>query len=397
MAKKHMRKVGQVRILVKEEEEEEEAPIYGDILEAVLSHVPLTDLVAASQVSRNWNKAVYSSLRHVNSAKPWLIVHVQSTRCHAATSHAYDPRSAVWVQLLQPTTTTTAAATIKYVSALRSSHSTFLYMLSPSQFAFSSDPLRLTWHHARAPPLIWRTDPIVALVGDRVVVAGGACDYEDDPLAVEIYDLRTRAWDTCESMPAILKDSAASTSMSIAVHGGEMYVTEKCSGLTYSFDPESKAWRGPYNFRPDQGVFSTAVGFADGNLIVVGLLGNSESVKGVKMWKVRGESMECKEIGEMPKELVEKFIGESSCVPSVAVVAVGSFVFLHNPTDPGEVIQCEIVDGECRWGSVRNAVANDGTRMQRMVIGCSHVDIGDLQKAMAMQGGNLRFAAKTFV
>ncbi|PON98993.1 F-box domain containing protein [Trema orientale] len=404
MAKKQIRKLGQVRILVKEEEEEEEeAPIYGDILEAVLSHVPLTHLVAASQVSRDWNKAVYSSLRHVNSVKPWLIVHVQSTRSpYATTSHAYDPRSAVWVQLLQPTTSTTAtatatAATIKYVSALRSSHSTFLYMLSPSQFAFSSDPLRLTWHHARAPPLIWRTDPIVAHVGDRVVVAGGACDYEDDPLAVEIYDLRTRAWDTCESMPAILKDSAASISMSIAVHGGEMYVTEKCSGLTYSFDPESKTWRGPYDLRPDQGVFSTAVGFADGSLIAVGLLGNSESVKGVKMWKVRGESMECKEIGEMPKELVEKFVGESSCVPSVEVAAMGSFVFLHNPTDPGEVIQCEIADGECRWGSVRNAVANDGTRMQRMVIGCSHVDIGDLQRAMAMQGGNLRFAAKTFV
>ena len=380
-----------MRKLEKEEAElVKEAPIYGDILEAVLSRVPLTDLVLACQVSRDWNKAVYSSLRHVNRIKPWLIVQVQNTRSpYGTASHAYDPRSAVWVQIDQPTN--------KYVSALRSSHSTFFYMLSPSQFAFSFDPLHLTWHQAAAPPLLWRTDPIVALVGDRVVVAGGTCDYEDDPLAVEMYDLRTGTWDTCESMPSILKDSAASTSMSIAVHGGEMYVTEKCSGLTYAFDPESKAWRGPYHLHPDQNVFSSAVGFANGNLIVVGLLGNSESVKGVKMWKVRGNSMECEELGEMPKELVETFIGESYCVPSVAVAAKGNFVFLHNPTDPGVVIQCEIVNGECRWECVRNVVVNDGTRMQRMVIGCSDVDFGDLQRAMGAMQGNIRIAAKTFV
>ncbi|XP_062110359.1 F-box/kelch-repeat protein At1g23390 [Humulus lupulus] len=373
-----------------EDEGKKAAPIDGDILEAVLSRVPLTDLVAACRVSRDWHAAVYSSLRHVNRIKPWLLVHVQSTRPpYATNSYAYDPRSAVWVHLHQLPSTN-----FKYVSALRSSHSNFLYMLSPSQFAFTSDPLRLTWHHAATPPMVWRTDPIVALVDDRVVVAGGACDFEDDPLAVEIYDLRTHTWDTCESMPSTLKDSAASTSMSIAVHGGEMYVSEKCSGLTYSFDPESKAWRGPYDLRPDESVFSSVVGLADGNLIVVGLLGSSECVEGVKVWKVSGESMECEEMGETPKELVEKFVGESYCVPSVAVAAMGKSVFLHNPTDPGEVIQCEILDGECRWGCVRNAVVNDGTRMQRMVIGCSDVNIWDLQRAMAMKN-DLGFVPKT--
>lgn len=111
------------------------------------------------------------------------------------------------------------------------------------------------------------------------------------------------------------------------------------------------------------------------------------------MWKVWGESMECEEMGEMPKELLESFKGESLCVPSLAVAAMGNFVFLHNPTDPGEVIQCEILGGECRWGGVRNAAVNDVTRMQRLVIGCSDVEIGDLQRAM---WNNLRFSAKFF-
>lgn len=370
------------------QETQHEAPIYGDILETVLSRVPLVDLVSASQVSRSWNGAVSSSLRHLNTIKPWLIVHTQSTRPpYATTAHAYDPRSGEWIQILHRHPPT------KHVSALRSSHSTLLYMLSPSKFAFSSDPLRLTWHAADA-PLVWRTDPIVAQVGDCVVVAGGACDYEDDPLSVEVYDPRTRVWSACESMPAMLKDSSASTSLSVAVHGGRMYVVEKCSGLTYSFDPNSKAWRGPYDLRPDQGVFCSVIESAGGNLIAVGVFGSPESVKTVKMWKFSGESLEDVEVvGEMPKEMVEKLKGESSYLPSISVVASGNFVFLHNPSDPGEVIQCEIGIGGCRWGSVQNAAVNDTTRMQRMVVGSVDVAMGDLRRAMAVD--SVRFAAKS--
>ncbi|GMN41578.1 hypothetical protein TIFTF001_010799 [Ficus carica] len=372
---------------VHEEETQEEAPIYGDILETVLSHVPLIDLVSASQVSRSWSGAVSSSLRHLKRIKPWLIVHTQSTRPpYATTAHAYDPRSGDWIQIHhQPPT--------DHVSALRSSHSTLSYMLSPSKFAFSSDPLRLTWHVVDA-PLVWRTDPIVAEVGDSVVVAGGACDYEDDPLSVEVYDRRNGEWSACQSMPAMLKDSAASTSLSVAVHGGKMYVAEKCSGLTHSFDPNSKAWRGPYDLRPDQGVFCLVIESAGGNLIAVGVVGSPESIKTVKMWKFSGESLEDVEVvGEMPEEMVEKLKGESSYVPSVNVVARGSFVFIHNPSEPEEVIQCDIGNGRCRWGSVRNAVVNDTTRMQRMVVGCSDVAMVDLRKAMLMDD-SLRFAAK---
>ncbi|KAL5540085.1 hypothetical protein UlMin_043156 [Ulmus minor] len=367
-------------------EEEVEAPIYGDVLESVLSTVPLIDLVPASQVSRNWRLAISSSLRHLSKIKPWLIVQTQGTRPpYKITTHAYDPRSSDWMVIRQPP--------IKYISALRSSHSSLLYMLSPTKFAFSFDPLRLTWHSA-PPPLVWRTDPIVALVGDSVIVAGGTCDYEDDPLAVEMYDLGTRTWDTCESMPAILKDSAASTSLSIAVHGGEIFVTEKCSGLTYSFDPKSKSWHGPYDLRPDPSVFCSAIAAVDGGLIVVGLAGNSESFKTVKMWKTSGKEMEHHvEIGEMPKEMVEKFVGESSCVSSVAVAAKGNFVFLHNPSDPGVVIQCEIAERGCRWGSVRNSAVNDNTRIaQRLVVECSKVGMADLHRAITV--GNFNFAVK---
>lgn len=363
-----------------QQQEETQTPIHGDLLEAVLSHVPLIDLLPAYYVSKSWKRAVSSSLRHVNTIKPWLIVHAQTTRSpYSITTHAYDPRSRVWIEIHRPS--------VSFISSLRSSHSRLLYMLSPSKFAFSSDPLHHTWHHAD-PPLVWRMDPIVAQVGHRIVVAGGACDFEDDPLAVEVYDQRSRAWERCDSMPATLKGSASSTWLSVAVDGDKVYVTERCSGGTYAFDPNSKTWFGPFDLRPDPSGFCWAIGYAGGSMILVGLLGNAEDVKSVKMWEVRGEPLGCKEMGEMPKNLVEIFKSDSFSVSSIAVAAMGDFVYLHDPSEPREVIQCEIVNGMCRWGSVRNAVVNDKTRMQqRMVLSCADVSIGDLRTALAM--GNL--------
>ena len=80
----------------------------------------------------------------------------------------------------------------------------------------------------------------MALVGECVVIAGGACDFGEDSVAVETYDLKTRVWDTCDDMLVILKDSCASTWLSVAVDKTKMYVMEKCSGATHSFDPITK-------------------------------------------------------------------------------------------------------------------------------------------------------------
>lgn len=365
-----------------QEVNEEEVPsIHGDVLEAALSHVPLVDLASASLVSRPWRHAVSTSLRH-SSKPPWLVVHVQDTvPPYSITTHAYDPLSHAWIRI--------RGLSVRHVSVLRSSNSTLLYMLSPSRFAFSVDPLRLTWRHADAAPAVWRTDPMVALVGGRhLVVAGGTSEYEDDPLAVEVYDVGARTWERCESMPVSLKHSASSTWLSVAVHDetGKVYVTEKRSGRSYAFGASTKAWHGAFDLCADEGGFWWVTGFAGGRLILVGLLGRAEDVRGVKMWEVSGESLEHrKEMGEMPGRLLAKLKGNSPCVWSICMSAMGDFVYLHNPWDPEQVIQCEIVDGGCRWDSVRNAAVDDTTRiMQSVVVSCTYVGMRDLQKAVAM-------------
>ncbi|XVE75013.1 hypothetical protein DITRI_Ditri12bG0063500 [Diplodiscus trichospermus] len=366
-----------------DDEEEKEADLRGDVLESILCRVPLIHLLPASHVSKAWNYAVFSSLRHFNKPKPWLIVHAQSSRHpYAITALAYDPRSNLWLRINQK-------PPIDYVSALRSSNSSLLYMLSISKFSFSVDPLHLTWHHVD-PPLVWRTDPIVAMVGRQVIIAGGTFDFEDDPLSVEIYDLDTRRWDACEFMPAILKDSAASTWLSVAANTKNIYIMEQVSGITYSFDPISRIWSGPFDLRRDQDIYFSVIGISDDNLIMVGLLGNSDNLKDVKVWKLKSESFQlCKEMGVMPKELVDKLRGEHLSLNSIKISLMGDFLYIYNPDEPEDMVVCEInCEKLRRWGSLKNAAVSDRSRVaERMAITCAEVGLGDLGKAVGSGKG----------
>lgn len=268
---------------------------------------------------------------------------------------------------------------------MRSSHSGLLYIISPAKLSLSFDTLFSKWIEI-APPRVWRTDPIVAKVGTRVVVAGGTWDFEDDPLSVEIYDTEIGTWEACGSMPDILKDSAASTWLSVAANDHEIFVTEKSSGIGYSFDPVSKIWVGPYDIRPDPMMYTSAIGFTGSGqkekLLMVGLIGESMNVKSLKLWEVcRNQCVTCKLIGEVPEAMVEKLKGRGGGgLTSVSMTAFGEFLYVCNALEPEEVVVGEICGGgDWRWWSVQNPVVDDGNRMDRYLFSCCEVGIGELR------------------
>lgn len=361
-------------------------PLDGDILEMVLSHVALVDLVPASHVSDSWKRAISSSLRYVNSPKPWLLLHSQTIRSpYTTTTRAYDPRSDVWVEV-----------SVKHVSsssALRAPHSGLLYMLSPSQLSFSTDPLHLTWNHAPA-PMMWRADPVVAAVGHRLVVAGGGCDFDDDPLAVEIYNLKTRTWESCDEMPSVIRDCSASECLSVAVAGEVVYVMEKSSGLTHCFDPVSKIWSGPYNLRPHSGINFSIIESVNDTLVLIGVVNGDAACQGksVKLWTVGSDMSDLTEIGQMPPNLVKEMKGEKlSCtLPSIDACSSGNFLYLYNSQSPEKVFWCDLeaASGRSKWGSVSLSTAE--ANRNRVVFSSSNVGIHDLETAMA--AGNRRFS-----
>ncbi|KAM7269141.1 hypothetical protein ACFE04_024638 [Oxalis oulophora] len=373
--------------------------IHGDILDIILSHVPLLYLLPSSHVSKSWNKAVSSCL-HFNSPKPWLLVHTQGIRPpHATSTFAYDPRSNIWIEIK----TNQSQPSISQTASIHSAHSTLLYMVSPTKFAFSIDPLHLTWQEVDA-PRVWRSDPIVALVGSHVIIAGGACDFEDDPLAVEMYDIEKRQWDTCQSMPETLLDFAVSDWLSTAVYDDKLYLLEKLSGVAHCFDPNSKSWSGPYDFHPGNNVYHLLIGCCNDRLILVGLTGRPSDLQKIKVWEgvIDGESekLVLKEIGELPKEMVKKFKGEGYSVTSVTVNFKGNFLYIHNPSKTEEIIVCEMVvngngafNGQCKWTSVENLVVNDRSRlMDKFVFTCSNVGLSELRTTF--MSGNCEFKVK---
>ncbi|KAF5801878.1 putative kelch-type beta propeller [Helianthus annuus] len=364
----------------------EPPPIHGDILDAILSHIPLIHLIPLSHVSKAWTASVSSTFRTSTNPKPWLVLHTQSSRhsyqyqCPYPSTHAYDPDSNKWIRIH------TRSPTTNHITTLRSSHSNLLYTLSPTNFSFSFDPLHLTWHHVSAPK-VSRLDPIVAVVGRRVVVAGGAYDFENDPLAVEIYDLQSHTWIKSDPMPRIFSfnHSASSIWLSVASDDPNLFVMEKSSGMTYSFDTSTNTWSGPYDLRPDRNVYHSVIGKLTGRLIVIGVLGEAEDVTGVKVWEVDCESFGLKAIGEMPVDIVEDLRRCDEVISSIDVVMGGNVVYMCVGERDGEVVVCEVGDkGGCRWRKVVNTVGECGV-MDRVVLTCSVVGVEDLQRAVRVE------------
>ncbi|CAI9092954.1 OLC1v1028338C1 [Oldenlandia corymbosa var. corymbosa] len=361
---------------------DDEDPIYGDVLEEILSHVPLIDLIPALQVSKSWNQAVHASLRCRNPPKPWLILHTQSARhpYAAVSTHAYDPRSHVWMKISQPSS--------ENPSPLRSSNSNFLYMFPPSiNLTFSVDPLTLSWHKA-GPATTCRLDPIVAKVGESVVVAGGAYDFEDDPLAVEIYDTKSREWRKTESMPEGLKGSSSSTWLSVAATDEKLFLMKKHSGIFHCFDLQSNSWSSLGNIRPDPRCFYSVIGriLEDDRLIVVGLTRDvDEKAEKVKIWEVvtcdHSFEYSFREIGEMPPAMLKKLKGESP----IDICIGGSFVYIYKPDDVAELVVCEVVNGgACNWGSLSNPVATGDARLsEKVTLTCVDVKLDELRRCLS--------------
>ncbi|CAH2080086.1 unnamed protein product [Thlaspi arvense] len=364
---------------------EEECSIDGDILASILSNLPLLDLYSACQVSKSWNRAVFFSLRNLKTM-PWLLVYTQRIMPpFIMAAMAYDPKSDEWIELK-------TASRVKHLSVYGSSHSTLLYSLSPKRFSFSVDAFHLNWRHV-APTRVWRVDPIVAVVGRSLIVAGGVWQFADDKLAVELLDLDIESggvWERCESMPGSLLGSPSSTWLSVAVNSEKLYVTEKRSGVACCFDPETRSWTELLDFSPgDCKLYSREIGFAGNRLIMAGITGDEDIPTGIKLWEVAvsNESpmnLKFESIGSMPKAFFDKLrvIDTDRPLTSIAFNAVGDMVYIRDAAETGEIVAAEIEGGGklCRWRTLTNQNKCDAT--ERLIVACSKVSFSDLKRAL---------------
>lgn len=275
----------------------------------------------------------------------------------------------------------------KHAGAIRSACSNLVYMISdPSRFSFSLSQLDFDWCHVD-PPRVWRVDPIVARVGDHIVIAGGTCEFEGDPLAVECYNLEFGSWNMCESMPEGLKDSVSLTSLSIATTNDKLIVTVKKSGLTYWFNPISDMWSESIVLDPGESLSSYHIGYSSKlGLVLIGVCAIGD-VEGVKVWRVNEGDFYCEEIGEMPRNYVEKLRSESWEFACMDIRMTGDMVYLYNTEEVEEMVVCQLGEGgQCAWWSVRNVVVREDLITNRLVYSCSEVGFQELGRINDRRG-----------
>ncbi|KAI3878527.1 hypothetical protein MKX03_023977 [Papaver bracteatum] len=386
----------------RQEKAEEETPLRGDLLVDIISFLPTIHIVPSSYVSRSWEHAVVSCLRDPSRAKPWLVVHMQNRRnLSLVMSRAYDPGSNVWIEFTGPSPTT-------YTSSLRSSCSNTLYMLTYSKFSFSTDPLHEKWHEFAA-PRIWRTDPAVAIVGSYPVVAGGAYDFEKDPLAVEIYDMASPGWSMCQPLPVALRNSAAASWLSVDVQDHKMYLLDKQSGKLCWFDTNAKIWsESSYTLtlHPDPSIYFSVFGFAGERLILVGLMGDSENAKSIGIREVNCNGFDSKEIGKMPPEMFEMLKNVNPILSSIDISLAENFIYIYDSSNPRDIFFLDLTAGAL-LGPVQSHTLHclgtgsecpefflkDRVLMNMFTFTCSKVGLSDLRKAFTF--GSRRFSIQS--
>lgn len=239
-------------------------------------------------------------------------------------------------------------------------------------------------------PKVWRQDPIVAMVGSHVVVAGGTCEFEDDPLAVEVLDPKSGKWAPCEPMPTIFKGSATATWLSVAASDHKMYVLEKSSGEFCSFNLNTMKWESPSELRPEPSLLFSLIAFARDRLILFGLAGDANNATSLRLWEVNCDTLEQKEIGKMPARMLGRLKDTNSLLSSIGVALAGDFAYVYNPSNPKEIFYCDFSTRICEWGSIQNSIVSDQNRLDRFIFTCSNVTMDDIKAIFRSESGRFK-------
>ncbi|XP_020266800.1 F-box/kelch-repeat protein At1g23390, partial [Asparagus officinalis] len=257
-----------------------------------------------------------------------------------------------------------------------------LYSLSPSRLSLSNHPFGSTWIHL-PPPRVSRVDPVVAQVGSCVVVAGGACDFENVARAVEVFNLAdpTTSWTLCDQIPEDLARSSSATWLSSATSAKLLYVLDKDSGVFSSFDQSTGKWSRTCELKPDRATRVSAIGFSNGRLLLVGLSGSDPDPVSLKIWEVGFclDLIKFTEIGRMPEELVEGLAGSGFGLTTIGFGLVGDYGYFYNPGDFRRGAVFWEIDGG-KWESVEMPDEVDQDPTARIVFGCARVELADLKR-----------------
>lgn len=353
-----------------------------DLAELILSHLPLRSLLRASAVCRHWRSLVSDPLLRTRTRNPWFFLYGQNNIfLKQNQAFGYDPDSDSWTQLPPDPLCFAGAGGLAFSlgSATRFSYSPLLRRAPPRETS----------------PLFYpRLNPLVEVFSGarRIVVVGGArfigglVDIEDR-LAAEIYDPAADTWELAPPLPAEFRTGNTSSQClcSALLHDRLLFVFGIFSNTLSAFDLATKSWTGVRILRPPGVLFSFLIA-CGGRLVLAGLR-NASFV----LWVVDYESLECREIGAMPRDLMAcLFDGggddDDAKFASLKCVGLDGLAYVFNEDHHKEYPACICKVGDdlvCNWKKVP-PLPGPVNQFHKVIAFCSPVP---LHSVLGLGGG----------
>ncbi|KAK7255895.1 hypothetical protein RIF29_29322 [Crotalaria pallida] len=327
-----------------------------DLIELILSLLPISTLITASTVCKHWHSLIssssFSSSTTTNHChKPWFFLHgLHNISSKNNQSFAFDPTSNSWFTLPtfqhQPNTS--------FIGT-----NGFFFITAPK---FCYTPILHPFWHATPPLHFPRINPLLGVFNDegltKFIVVGGVkfignlVDIEDR-LDVEMYDPSLGSWELYPPLPGDFRSGNSSSSLSSALFKGKFYVFGIYSCFVSCFDLEKHVWSDVRTLRPHGVVFSFLIGCRE-QLVLAGIC-NLPHGSCFNLWKVDEKTMELSLIDVMPHDLLYSLFDsdEDDKFASLKCVGLGDLIYVFNEdyhrVYPACVCEIDGVSAKCSW------------------------------------------------
>ncbi|XP_057855999.2 F-box/kelch-repeat protein At3g24760 [Cryptomeria japonica] len=286
-----------------------------DVMEMIVAFLSISDLPRAALVCKQWHSFIASSpicreLSHsLHKCKPWLfLVGAKKRRCLG-----FDPGARRWIRL-PPFSLNPDEQDVIIMEG-----DGFIFSISGDRLKFMNSFLNpRKWRESAAAMQVWRQNPLICHDRGKLIMIGGVHEFEENPLSVEMLDLKSGEWEMCDPLPGEFGQKASSTWLSSAVFSGKIYVLEKWKGDFCCYELQSKRWGKVMSVRPlassssSQCVKYFCLACRIG-LVLAGLIRENGDLS-FRMYIVEENKMECKEGTElrMPDEMLKLIAGRET-------------------------------------------------------------------------------------
>ncbi|KAF7825708.1 F-box/kelch-repeat protein [Senna tora] len=362
-----------------------------DLIELILSFLPIPTLVRASTVCKLWyslisspsfssSTSLYNPHLSLPHSQPWFFLYgIHNISSKNNQSFAFDPISNRWLRL--PTFSSQQHSNTSFIGT-----NGFFFVTAPN-FCYTPT-LNPLWRPT--PPLHFpRTNPLLGVFSDglddspRFVVVGGVkfignlVDIEER-LDLEIYDPVLDSWELGPPLPADFRSGNSSYSLSSASFGGRFYVFGIYSCFVSSFDLRERVWSEVRTLRPPGVVFSFLIACTD--VLVLAGMCNAALGASFNLWKVDAKTMEFSEIAVMPQNLLYSLFDsdEDDKFASLKCVGLGDFIYVFNEdyhrVYPACVCEIDSKSGKCSWRRVPH-LPSPVNKFHKVISFCSTVSL----------------------